>query len=262
LLPLLDQAVQRFSDLRVLAVGPGGRRDWQAADRQTAGRIRSLGNQNGLAAIYGSADIYLDSYPFSSLTSMLEAAQMGIPLLAYSDTGPDADVLEFDDPATEGLAGRARTPSAYLAALQELVEDPLTRRERGTEIKVALAAQHEGQGWLDHLERAYSQAMAVHVSPRELVEVLADPMSVTNSELDRRLLSLLDTQQGDAPRGVRGHLRLAPFGVRLEEWSRSRGTARPLSIFVLLPEGAVLRARRVGMLARSWRRSLPMGGPP
>ena len=257
LLRVLEQAVERCPDLRVLAVGPGDRAEWQAAAKQTAGRIMSLGNQDDLAAIYGSADIYLDSYPFSSLTSMLEAGQRRIPLLAYSDAGPDADVLGFDDPATEGFAVRARTPAEYIAALKQLVDDPATRLERGRQIAGAIAADHEGEGWRDHLERAYMQARAAHASPRDRAGIPpVDPLPGTSSELDRRLLNLLDAQQADAPAGVRGHLRFAPFGVRLEEWRRSRRTARPLSILVLLPERAIMLARRAGMLARSARRAV------
>jgi hypothetical protein len=257
MLPLLEQAMERCPDLRVLAVGPGDRAEWQAAAKRVAGRIVSFGNRDDLAAIYGSADIYLDSYPFSSLTSMLEAGQQRIPLLAYSDAGPDADVLGFDDPATEGLAVRARSPAEYVSALEQLVDDPAARLERGRQIAGAIATSHEGQGWRDHLERAYARASAVHVSPRDLAEIPSvDPVPGTTSELDRRLLTLLDAQQADAPTGVRGHLRLAPFSVRLEEWNGSRGTVRPLSIVVLLPERAIVMVRRAGMLAQSARRAV------
>ncbi|MEA2537494.1 MAG: hypothetical protein QOF11_1728 [Chloroflexota bacterium] len=256
LLPLLEQALERSQDLRVLAIGPGHRADWRAAAKRTAGRIASLGNKDDLTAISAAADIYLDSYPFSSLTSMLEAGQLGLPLLAYGVTGPETGVLGFDDPATEGLAVRARTPAEYLVALEALVDDPAARRERGQQIRRAIAADHEGQGWRDHLERAYSQAAAVHASPRDEPHLDADPAPGAIGELDRRLVGLLDAQQADAPAGVRGHLRLAPFGLRLEEWRRSRGTAQPLSILVLLPERAIMLARRAGMLAHSARRAL------
>jgi hypothetical protein len=257
LLPILEQAIARCPDLRVLAVGPGNRPDWQAAQKRAAGRIVSLGNRGDLAAIYGSADIYLDAYPFSSLTSMLEAGQRAIPLLAYSDAGPGADVLGYDDPATEGLEVRARTPGEYLEALEQLVDDPATRRERGRQIGRAIAADHEGQGWRDHLECAYLQAAAVHASPRDSAGIPpVDPLPDPIGELDRRLLTLLDAQQADAPAGVRGHLRMAPFGLRLEEWRRSRRTARPLSILVLLPERAIMLARRATILADSVRRAV------
>lgn len=257
LLPLLERAIEQSPDLRVLAVGPGDRAEWQAAAEQTAGRISSVGNLDDLAPIYGAADIYLDSYPFSSLTSMLEAGQRRIPLLAYGGDDQDAEVLSFDDPATEGLGVRAHSQADYVSVLQRLVDDPVTRLERGRQIEGAIATAHEGRGWRDHLERAYVQAGAVHASPRNrpgLVSV--DPPPGGSTDLDRRLLILLDAQQADAPAGVRGHLRLAPFGVRLEEWRRSFGTARPLSVFVLLPERAIMLARRAGMLARSLRRAV------
>jgi hypothetical protein len=80
--------------------------------------------------------------------------------------------------------------------------------------------------------------------------VAVDPVRLP-TELDRRLVALLDAQQSEAPAGVRGHLRLAPFGVRLEEWRRSKTSDRPLSALVLLPESVVMLARRAGMLRRT-----------
>jgi hypothetical protein len=263
LLPLLEQALARCPDLRVLAVGPGDRTDWQAAARKTVGRIRSIDNQDDLSNVYGSADIYLDSYPFSSLTSMLEAGQQRIPLLSFSDAGSDADVLGFDDPATDDLVVPARTRADYLARFEQLVDSPTMRSERGRQIQEAIAANHEGPGWRRQLERAYLQALAVHAAPRYEAGIASVDATVdTSGELDRRLLTLLDAQQADAPTGVRSHLRFAPFGVRFEEWSQSRGTARPLSILVLVPERAIMLARRASMLARSWRRvARPRGLP-
>jgi hypothetical protein len=134
LLSLVRQAVDRHRELRVLAVGPGGRDDWRAAERTTQGRIRALRNQSDLGPFYGAADVYLDSYPFSSLTSMLEAGQQAIPFLAFSDAGADEDVLAFDDPATDRLPIATRTESAFIEALSRLVEDRATRRELGRRI--------------------------------------------------------------------------------------------------------------------------------
>ena len=260
LLPLLEQALGRRVALRVLAVGPGGRTDWREASTRTSRRLGSMGIRDDIPAMYGSADIYLDSFPFSSLTSMLEAGQHGLPLVAYANRAPGADVLGFDDPAIEGLAIQARTDAEYLAAIEKLVDDPALRLESGRRIQRAIAADHEGQGWREHLERAYRQATSVHFSPRvDSLDSGADPIPGQFSELDRRLLTLMDAQQEDAPRGVRGYLRFAPFGVRLEEWRRSRGTVRPLSILVLLPELVLLLARRAAIVGRTGRRAVGHG---
>ena len=134
LLPLLEQALGRRVDLRVLAVGPGGRTDWREASTRTSRRLGSTGIRDDIPAMYGSADIYLDSFPFSSLTSMLEAGQHGLPLVAYANRAPGADVLGFDDPAIEGLAIQARTGVEYLAAIEKLVDDPAARLESGRRI--------------------------------------------------------------------------------------------------------------------------------
>jgi hypothetical protein len=254
-LPLLERLVARIPDLRIIVVGPGDRDPWRGIERRTAGRIRASGPIGGITEIYKSADLYLDSYPFSSLTSMLEAGQRGIPLVAYSDTGPDADVVAFDDPATDGLDVRVGSTEAYLAAVGRLVDDPAWRRERGRTIQEAIAAEHEGARWRDRLEDAYRKAETLHATPGHAPAVgQSDAAPSTAFDLDRRLMALLDAQQEEGPAGVRGHLRFAPFAVRLEEWRRARRSARPLSLAVLLPERALMLGRRAGILARTARR--------
>jgi hypothetical protein len=254
LLPILERAIADQHNLRVLAVGPGGNADWVEVERTTAGRIRALGNRREIGSIYAAADIYLDSYPFSSLTSMLEAGQRGLPLLSLSAADPQLDVLGFDDPATDGLAIRFRASDAYLQELRDLVADPVRRSECGQRIADALQV-HEGLAWQRRLEQAYERATELHAHPQPPT-VTEDPPPGTITELDRRLVILLDAQQADAPRGVRGHVRLAPLALRLEEWRRSRHSDRPLSALVLLPEHALLRARRVSLLSRALLRRL------
>lgn len=247
LLPLIERAVTEMPNLRVLTVGPGNATDWVSAERRTGGRIRSSGTVSDLGPIYAAADIYLDPYPFSSLTSMLEAGRSGLPLLALGDPDPELDVLAFDDPATDDLGVLFRSVETYLAALRQLVEDPGARERRGQAIKDALDI-HGGAPWRAQLHHAYAEVRRLHRAGQPHAD--ADDPGLTVMELDRRLVVLLDAQQGDAPAGVRGHLRFAPFPMRLEEWRRSRRTARPLSIAVLLPEPALMAARRVGILAR------------
>lgn len=260
LLPVLEAALAECPALSVLAVGPGGRADWRAAAGRWGRRLRALDVQQDLSAVLAAADIYLDSHPFSSLTSMLEAGQRAIPLLAYGDPGVDARVLAFDDPATADLALGEPTRAGYVATLRRLVDDPGARLARGRQIEGALAACHEGRAWLELLETAYARAVdnraSDHATP---AQPAADPPMLSFDDLDRRLLYLLDAQQRDAPRGVRGHLRFAPFRIRLEEWRRSRLDDQPLSALVLLPEWVLMLARRASMLPRPIRCSRRAG---
>lgn len=256
LLDLVRRAGDRRSSLRVLAVGPGGRPDWVEAERSTSGRIRALGLQPDVGPVYAAADIYLDSYPFSSLTSMLEAGQRGLPLLARTGGVAGTEVLSFDDPATDGLPVGAATEAAFAGSLDRLVDDAPYRRELGQRIAAALEAVHEGERWRERLEAAYATVLELHrAGGRADPDHAAIDPPVTTTELDRRLVVLLDAQQSDAPAGVRGHLRLAPLDVRLVEWRRARTSARPLSVLVLLPEWLVMAARRATILGQSLRRS-------
>jgi len=67
----------------LLVAGPSENEAWRCARLATAGRIRALGRLSEPSTVYQAADIYLDSYPFSSLTSLLEAGRLGAPLMTF-----------------------------------------------------------------------------------------------------------------------------------------------------------------------------------
>jgi hypothetical protein len=254
LLTLLEEALEQMPELSVLAVGPGDRSDWLAAARRWGRRLRPLGVLPDVGTMYDAADIYVDSFPFSSLTSMLEAGQRSLPLIALGDKHRVTEVLHFDDPATEAMPIRLGATSAFLSTLETLVNDAETRRARGAAIELALRSWHTGERWLAELERVYSQAHEAWSAAGERAAPPAtDPMPSRGDVLDLRLLGLLDAQQAAAPAGMRGHLRIAPYPLRLEEWWLARRTSRPLSVLVLVPEGVIRAARPAVILARHIR---------
>ena len=64
----------------LLAVGPKpGDPRWEALAHQTDGRAIAVGEQTDLRPYLAAADVYLEGFPFGSLTAMLEAVLAGIP---------------------------------------------------------------------------------------------------------------------------------------------------------------------------------------
>ena len=57
----------------LVIVGPGERSDWQDAIARTGGRIRLYPETLHTKTLFEAADIYVDSYPFVSTTSLLES---------------------------------------------------------------------------------------------------------------------------------------------------------------------------------------------
>ena len=68
---------ERRTDALLLAAGPSPDADWMPAGERTGGRIRALGRLPEVTLLHEAADVYVDSFPFSSLTSLLKQAATG-----------------------------------------------------------------------------------------------------------------------------------------------------------------------------------------
>jgi hypothetical protein len=87
----IDAALRRLPGARWLLVGPrpGGR--WAALE--SAGAMRCLGLRHEPAELYAAADIYMDSYPFTSQLALFDAAASGLPVFAAQRHSPSAAIL-------------------------------------------------------------------------------------------------------------------------------------------------------------------------
>src|SRR5690606_34199109 len=62
--------LQKMPNLLLWAVGPKGDA-WTIASVDIGGRVRALGTVDDVSMFYSAADVYIDSFPFASLTSLL-----------------------------------------------------------------------------------------------------------------------------------------------------------------------------------------------
>jgi len=100
-----------------------------------------------------AADIYLESYPFGSLTALLEAALVGTcPVLALA---PTSQVMASDDLALADIIGNATSEDSYIEKVESLIRIPDKREQIGNEIKERVIAYHSGQKWNGYLQEVY-----------------------------------------------------------------------------------------------------------
>jgi hypothetical protein len=157
-LPLL----MRNPDAVLIAIGPRNAGEWESAMAVTGGRLRALGPRDDTSVFYQAADVYLDSFPFTSNTSLLEAANYEVPLVSFSHSRSDDElVLAAGAPGLGDHVLRPADPPAYEAAVQTLLDRPELRADLGGRARAAIAASHTGAPWLDCLERTYALAAAV-----------------------------------------------------------------------------------------------------
>lgn len=155
---VLGRALTHCPDLVVFLVGVQAEGAWQTLQSAFPGRVRPMGVVPDVGALYPGMDVYLDSYPISSGTSILEAGANGLPVLSLHSHERYGDVYQADAPGLENLGHGAADLPAYVDALQKLIDDPTGRRERGDAARQAIVPVHSGAAWSEALERVYEQA--------------------------------------------------------------------------------------------------------
>lgn len=225
--------LKRHKQAILVVIGPGDSdEDWSAAIEQTQGRIRVLGETGDTAVFYQAADIYVDSFPFVSITSILEAGSYGVPSVSRYPYSSDAcGVLGADMPGLTGNLIRVRDLQEYTAVLSRLVEDEEFRLSLGETTRSKIAATHWGSNWQRTLNDVYSYAATI---PR---------VSATSNSMDEMFLGepdvfLPSVNKTDIHIVMHWHMPLMPLEQRLRLWLSlvKKHGFRNNPLNVLLPE--------------------------
>jgi glycosyltransferase involved in cell wall biosynthesis len=242
----LAPMINRHPNAMLLVVGPGQTGDWEEAARTTGGRIRALGQHSDTARLYEAADVYLDSFPFASNTSLLEAASYGVPLLTYFPYSEEAAVLGAGAPGLDSCLLRAESLEAYAAILTSLITDREARARNGRIARENIASVHMGAGWIQSLEALYRDVqMAALDTP---VEIPQD--GPHEGQLDCLLHSY---NSPHFPLGwiVDWYARRLPYWCRVQLLIRILAITRSFAFSLFLPRSV---QARVGGRLGSWRR--------
>ena len=150
--------LRELPHLTVLAVGADpAETAWSAVQQELPGRVLVPGPQRDPSPYLDAADVYLDSFPFGSVTSMLEAATRDVPILA-SRAYPGLSRLISSMGPLDDLVVPAADTAAYCAELRRLVAEPARRAALGAATGAAVRARHGADAWRAHLDVLYAQA--------------------------------------------------------------------------------------------------------
>ncbi len=173
LLPALEQ----LPGLTLVAVGPDPEDpEWKALAAAIPGRVVVPGMQEAPGRFLDAADLYLDSFPFASITSMLEAGARGVPVLASRMYGGMQRLMSSAGPLDEVALG-ATDPDAYRTELADLVADPGRRAAVGEACAAAVRERHDGDAWEARRDLIYECAASAQ-PVRERVQPPADPAEI------------------------------------------------------------------------------------
>lgn len=182
---ILTLALDRFPELVVYLVGPSDGEQWARLSARFPGRVFLLGVIPDPESLFPAMDLYLDTFPLTGGTSLIEAAMAGLPSLSLQREMPYGEVYYADIPGVTGPGYVGRTDEEYLATLEELVTDPDLRRSRGAHARAQVLGRNAGPAWNAAMEAVYQQARAV--SPVDLAEF---PARIEEPAYGARLLAL------------------------------------------------------------------------
>ena len=148
--------LKKYPKAQLLVVGAGERPDWQADCAAVEGRIQPLPETSDTSIYFEAADIYVDSFPFVSSTSMMEAAGLETPLVSRFYGEPEARIFAINHPGIDKPTLHGSTEHEYVAHLDRLISDPaLARSQRQGSARRRAPLSHAAE--LAHLHRARLQ---------------------------------------------------------------------------------------------------------
>jgi len=157
--------LKKYKECYLLVLGPEHNGVWEHASQETDGRIRACGLRADTALYYQAADIYVDSFPMVSVTSLLEAGSFGLPLVSRCPHSTKAAVWCADAPGLDQYLINCRNVEEYRKELCCLVEDEKYRKELGQNTQSQITKTHAGEYWIEGLESLYAYVMKVSAEP-------------------------------------------------------------------------------------------------
>ncbi len=177
-------------EVTFIVIGPEPKGRWQEISDETGERFKAIGMVKGLDSYYGAADIYVDSIPFASLTSLLDAAVRGIPVLALSESVADS-VLTSNDSSLIGKGVHHSKRREYLQALDALATQPEERRRSAEMSRSSVEDDHLSPGWNQHLEGLFAKLIvsAQDTNPSARIDISTHGFD-DSDELEKALVDL------------------------------------------------------------------------
>lgn len=188
---MLDSVTQVLRDVpeaTLIAIGPTQTGRWRLMAHETKGAVRALGVIPDPLLYREAADVYLDSAPFSSNTSLLESAVLGTAALSYTPNRRADSATQCDLPGLEPGLVRADCPQDYRETLERLIVDGVYRSKVGSELQSTVVELYDHRRWSQSVATLYSAAGRV-TNSSQATDDLAE-YHTTMSEIDREVLEI------------------------------------------------------------------------
>lgn len=149
---------------KLYVIGSGMPDSWKAARAATGGRIVGISERPDPWQYFEAADIYVDSYPFSSSTSLMEAAGYGLPLVTLFKAPDEARLVGINHLGLIDGLHQARTEEDWEGEIEHLIRNAGYRKDRGLLALKAVGVAQPPE-WMEWLERAYQSSIELPPLP-------------------------------------------------------------------------------------------------
>jgi glycosyltransferase involved in cell wall biosynthesis len=211
--PALDAVLGR-PEVRLIAIGPSPDHPvFRYLAERHPGRVQALGVIPKPDLHRAAADVYLDSYPFCSPTSMLESASLGTPVLSFQPDFDELGILYSECPGLERASYAAETAERYAELLHALVDDPTHRLAVAESIRTGMTV-HRPDSWRDALRR--------HLQTRATPAAWSGAGTEPRSGLLNHVLAGIGRDPRKRPKLKRWFV-LGPTGPVRAAWARMGG---------------------------------------
>lgn len=143
-------------------------------------RIHLLGRIEDPAPYLAAADLYLEGFPYPSLTATLDSAAAGLcPVLMFS---PSPQLTFSEDPGFGGYVKNLENEEEYLLFLDELLLDPERRARLSDQVRTSMVKAHTGEQWRERLDELYSFLLSTAHHPSAILET---PCLANEEDMER-----------------------------------------------------------------------------
>lgn len=136
-------------ELILVVVGIPMRNEWAALAAEYQNRFFPVGtvtDRSLLNDYYSAADVYLEGFPFSSLTAMIDAGLNSLPIQRMLNV--QLPILSGDDIALDGLIAVATNCGEYISGVSHLLGmESGERANLGQAIRSSIIRSHCGEMW-------------------------------------------------------------------------------------------------------------------
>jgi hypothetical protein len=239
------ELLKRHPKAQLWVLGAGDPADWKQAIEATGGRIRPMPENPDTKALFEAADIYVDSFPFVSSTSLMEAAGLGTPLVSRFYGPKEARIFAINHPGIDKPTMHGWTEAEYVANLDALIGDAALRERKGREALESVLHYHTPPSWLSFIENAY--ARAAELPPLDSRSVFApdEVETFSHGEPDRRMYDVFGFAADNGLLKAYPGLMPLPQRIALLARLRREGVVKGFgeTLRMLLPEWIVRRIK-------------------